>query len=113
MDIGGCRLHCVDQSAIFIHADMSLIAKVPCFALLDLMCIRSPLFLLVLDGRRCGNNGGIYTHSLFQDKALFGERGYNLCKQFFLQSVFHQQVPKAAYGISVRHLIAGINDAKI
>ena len=113
MDIGWCRLHCVYQSAVLIHPNMGFIAKVPCVALLDLMCIRIPLFLLVLGGRRRGNNGGIYDRSLFQDKALFSERGNNLCKQFLLQSILHQQVPKAANGISVRHLIAGINAAEI
>ena len=92
---------------------MGFIAKVPCVALLDLMCIRIPLFLLVLGGRRRGNNGGIYDRSLFQDKALFSERGNNLCKQFLLQSILQKQVPKAANGISVRHLIAGINAAEI
>ena len=113
MNIGGCRLHCVDQSAVLIYADMRFIAKVPCVALLDLMCIRIPLLLLVLGGGGRGNDGGINNRSLFQDKALFSERGNNLCKQFLLQSILHQQVPKAANGISVRHLIAGINAAEI
>lgn len=113
MDISGCHLHCVNQSAVLIRANMSLVAKVPCIAFLDLMCIRVSLFLLVLVGRRRRDNGRIYDRSLFQDNALFGERGYNLSKQLLLQSVFHQQIPKAAYGISVRHLIAGINAAEI
>ena len=113
MNIGGCRLHCVDQSAVLIYADMRFIAKVPCVALLDLMCIRIPLFLLVLGGRRRGNNGGIYDRSLFQDKALFSERGNNLCKQFMLQSIINQQVTKAGNGLSGRHRIAGINAAEI
>lgn len=66
MNIGGCRRQCVDQSAVLIYADMRFIAKVPCIALLDLMCIRIPLLLLVLGGGWRGNDGGINNRSLFR-----------------------------------------------
>ena len=41
----------VYKRQVLIHPNMGFIAKVPCVALLDLMCIRIPLFLLVLGGR--------------------------------------------------------------
>ena len=77
------------------------------------MCIRIPLLLLVLGGGGRGNNGGINNRSLFQDKTLFRQCSHDLREQLLLQSILHQQVPKAANGISVRHLIAGINAAEI
>ena len=84
MNIGGCRRQCVDQSAVLIYADMRFIAKVPCIALLDLMCIRIPLLLLVLGGGWRGNDGGINNRSLFQDQTLFRQCSYDLREQLLL-----------------------------
>ena len=113
MNIGGCRLYCVDQSAVLINADMGLIAKVPGVALLGLMGIRIPLLLLVLGGRRCGNDGGIHDRALFQDEPPLREQGHDLRKQLLLQSAFRKQIPKTPNGIPIRYLIAGINAAEI
>ena len=52
MYIGSCHFDCVDQTSIVIHAKVSLIAKMPCAALLRRMRLRVPLFLLVFGGSR-------------------------------------------------------------
>ena len=36
-----------------------------------------------------------------------------LAKKLLLQSIAYQQIPKAAEGISIRHLVAGINAAEL
>lgn len=56
MDICGYGFHRVDQPAVFIHADVRLIAKVLGVTLFDLMGIRITLFLFVLGKRGSGNN---------------------------------------------------------
>lgn len=69
VDIGRCGFHCVNHSAVLVHADMCLVPKVPGVTLLDLMGIRI-LFLLLILGRRWGrNDGGIYIGTLFQNEA--------------------------------------------
>lgn len=41
MNIGGCHLDSVNQTTVLVHANMSLVAKVPCIALLRLVCFRA------------------------------------------------------------------------
>ena len=47
MDIGGRHLKRMDQTAVFVHANVGLISKVPFIALFYLMRIRVPLLVLV------------------------------------------------------------------
>lgn len=111
MDIGGRCLCRVNQSAVLINPDMRFLARVPCVAFPDLMGVRIPLLLPIPSGRRRENNRGINDRSLSQDQPPFSEQGYDLCKQLLVHPVFHQQIPEAAYGIPVWHLITGINAA--
>ena len=60
MNIGGCHLDSVNQATVLVHANMSLVAKVPCIVLLRLVCFRVSLPVLVLRGRRRRDDGGIY-----------------------------------------------------
>ena len=45
VDVCRCHLDGVNQTAVLVHTDMRLVAKVPCVAFFDLMCFRIPLFL--------------------------------------------------------------------
>ena len=71
--IGRSDNHRVSKTAILIHADVGLIAKVLRVALLCLMDIRVTLFLLVFGGGRRRNNGRINYGSFFEDQSPFLE----------------------------------------
>lgn len=53
MCVGTGRFNAVNQAAVLIYADMSLISEMPCIAFLYLMRIRIP-FLLFVFGRGWG-----------------------------------------------------------
>ena len=50
--IRGGRLCCVNQSAVFVHANMRLVAKMPCVPLFARMSLRIALFFPVFRRRR-------------------------------------------------------------
>ena len=61
----------MNQTAVLICTDMSLISEMPCIALLHLMRIRSPSLLLVF-GRGWGfYDRCVYNRAFLEDKALF------------------------------------------
>lgn len=59
-----------------------------------------------------GNDGRVNDSALFQKKAFLPQQLYYLCKQLFLQTIVHKDIPKAAECIPVRHLIAGLYAAE-
>ena len=48
MIIRSSRFDMMNQTAFTVCTDMCLVSEVPCFALFCRMCLRIPLFLLVL-----------------------------------------------------------------
>ena len=103
----------VNQAAVLIYADMSLISEMPCIAFLHLMRIRIPFLLLVFGGRWGLYDSGIHNRSLLEDEALFHKALYHLSKYLLLNAVLLKDMPKPSQRISVRHLVAGINAAKL
>ena len=69
MDIGCGGFNLPDQAGIPVDGDVTLVAEVPLIALLDLMRIRIPLFLLILGGRRRSNQCGVNDRALHQHQA--------------------------------------------
>ena len=55
----------------------------------------------------------IANRSLLEDEALFHKALDYLSKQLLLDAVLLKNVPKSSQCISVRHLVAGINPAKL
>lgn len=84
MCIGTDHLKTVNQVAILICTDMSLISEMPRIALLYLMRIRIPFPFLLL-----------------------------ICKQFLLNAVLLKNMPKPSQCISIRHLVAGFDAAEL
>ena len=77
------------------------------------MRIKIPFLLLVFRGRRSLCDSGIHSRSLLADWALFRKALYHLGKQLLLHAVLRKDMPKPSQRISVRHLVAGTNAAKL
>ena len=84
MDIGGRHLERMDQTAVFVHANVGLISKVPFIALFYLMRIRVPLLVLVFCRGWSCNDGRVNDSALFQKQAFLPQQLYYLCKQLLL-----------------------------
>ena len=112
MDVGAGDLYCVNQPAVFIHADVSFIAEVPAVPLFHRVRFRvSFLFPVLCRGRRC-DQGRVHYGSLLQQQASFLQQIYHLRKQLLLQPAAEQQIPEPTQCISVRHLIARFHSAE-
>ncbi len=64
--IGSSHFYSVDNTAVLVHTNMSLIAEMPCVSLFHLMCIRVTLLLFIFCGTRGRNDCGIYDRSFFK-----------------------------------------------
>ena len=82
--IGSSHFYRVDNTAVLVHTNMSLVAEMPCVSLFHLMCIRVTLLLFIFCGTRGRNDCGIYDRSFFQNHSTLHQQRYNLRKQFFL-----------------------------
>ena len=92
---------------------MRLIPEMPGVAFLRLMGVGIALLFHVFRGRWSCYNRRIYNRSLFQNETALRQHSDHLCKQLLLQSMLHQQIPKASQGISVGYLVTGIYPAKL
>ena len=102
----------MDQVSVFVHTDISRIAKMPCIALFDRMRLRIPLLFLTFGRGGCRNQRGIHNGSLFQQQSPFQQQLHYLGKQFLLRTMLEQQIPESPQCIAVRHLVTGFRPAK-
>ncbi len=105
--------HRMHQARVRVHANMGLHAKVPLVALLARVHLWIALFVLVLGGAGCCDQGGVHGCSCFEQQALGCQKlidgGQNLIGQF----VPFQPVTEAQDGALVRHSSMGIEPCKI
>ena len=98
-------LYMMNQTGIFVYADMHLIPEMPCVSFLCLMRVRIPPAFFVLCRRRCRYSCRIHNRSLFQNPSLFYEQRQYLYKQLFLYPVCYQVIPEPTYGVPIWYLI--------
>jgi len=71
---------------------MSLVSEAPRIPLFRGMCVRIPLFFLVLGGRGSRNNGRIHNRSFFQDPSALAQSLYHHGEELLADVVFDQQM---------------------
>ena len=103
----------MNNTAVFVHTNMSLVPEMPSIPLFGGMRIGIPLPFLVFGRGRGGNDGRIHNGSLFQNEPSVCQGFYNKSKKLFVDAMLDQEIAESSDGISIGNLIARFYTAKI
>lgn len=94
--IGGSRLHCVDQPAAGVDADVALHAEAPFLSLFRLMHFRVACLLRVLCRSGRVDNDGVHDRAALHHGTGDFHNAVDGIEEQLVQTVFLQQMPKLA-----------------
>ena len=97
-DITGGAAHGVHQARFGIHANVSLHADIPLVAFLAGVHLKVTLFIFVLVGCECGNQGGVYGCARLEQQSALGQEFIGKAVDLLDQFVFLQPVSKSRNG---------------
>ena len=81
-----------------IHANVSLHAEIPLVAFLAGVHLKVTLFIFVLGGCECGNQGGVYGCARLEQQSASGQEFIDKAVDLLDQFVFLQSVSKSRNG---------------